>query len=815
MSKIGAHVTGSQRDGYGDFCVAKPSVVIGVNEGGALKEVWDKSNCHSISIFRDTTVYADAPQGIDQMTPQQAIGLADSIWPQLKNIFDQNPADYYTVLNEPFSDAVAEIPTYLAYESRLMVLAEQDNLKLCVLNLATGTPGDFQLWKDVCVPHIQKAFEGGHIYGRHAYSMTDDLVPLDGNTARPIQEALHLLDLNLHGGVVITELGFNGGYGYVGDVHFTEQVEAYEEHIRPISNIIGFCAWELGNTEFNANWQTAIRLLVSWMEENYTERWYPKYIPAGTIPAEPAIGVDVSHWQGDMDWQQCYAAGARFAYIKSTEGTTHVDDRFHINWEGVQDVAMYASPYHYYLCALDPSRQAHHFADNYPTNASLRPVLDIEDPDNIPLDISNRILTWLITVEERLGVRPIIYTSPGWWNSNVGAVPWASKYDLWVADWRGNQKPQVPNGFQSWHFWQYTNSGVGSDWGASSGRIDLNAFHGTVMELHDYSVAIEQPPGTHCINLPNHTRNFLIRPFAPRPEQWDAIIIATTDGVTNGEEIVIIGEEGWSVFSGMKTVKDAIEAGYPSSRLFILDGEEIEEGLTHDWFVQNCPYLLLNVTFLESETTTPPEPPQGTVDLLPYFVMDDINGPLYEVQTLGAGQERFQTQRMQGTSIFYFTKGGDGENFPANWEELSYDGTFIFRRYDTSQGEGLYYELTDDINSAWSKWCARHMSVGESFNRNPHVIHYRDDTCEEINSGQTASIITLVAMHDEYQFFTGITLVDVIELRASGGGLDERYWYAKGYGLVGFQDLDVKSAISEMHAPGARPDNVRREIACL
>ena len=186
MSKVGGHVVSGSKNGYEEFCTAKPAVMLAVDEGGDLKLAWDKGNCYPITIFRDTTLYLEAPQGIDQMTPEQAIQTADQLYPQLKAKWDLNPADYYTVFNEPFDKADQNYPAYLAYEVRMMELAEKDYLKLCVLNFATGSPGDLQFWKDVCVPHIKRAFQGGHIYGRHAYSIeVEDIVPLTGNTGRP------------------------------------------------------------------------------------------------------------------------------------------------------------------------------------------------------------------------------------------------------------------------------------------------------------------------------------------------------------------------------------------------------------------------------------------------------------------------------------------------------------------------------------------------------------------------------------------------------------------------------------------------------
>jgi hypothetical protein len=208
LSKLGTHVTQGGRTGYGPYCAAKPAVVLAANEGGALLEAKANSGGHAFTVFRDTTVYLDAPHGIDQATPEQARQMADNHWPVLRAKWQQNPADAYTVLNEPAGHDLAVMPSYLAYELRMMELAEADGLKLCVLNLATGTP-DFDVWQAVYAPHIRRAFEAGHVYGRHLY---------DGNgLARALQEAEWLHEQGIIGGMVITEAGLNGGYGYAVD----------------------------------------------------------------------------------------------------------------------------------------------------------------------------------------------------------------------------------------------------------------------------------------------------------------------------------------------------------------------------------------------------------------------------------------------------------------------------------------------------------------------------------------------------------------------------------------------------------------------
>ncbi len=288
MSKLGSHVVQGSRNGYGPFCTAKPAVIIAHGEGGALVEAWSNSNHHTITIFRHT-FYKDAPENIDRMTSAQARALADEHYPTFKAKWGQNPADYYAVLNEPAGNDLSVLPAYLAYELRFMELAEVDDYKLCVLNLAGGTPGNIDHWKTHYVPHIKRAFDGGHIYGRHAYGGGLLATP-DGNSNRPFIEAEYLRSLGLTGGIVITEAGQNGGYGFIGIEAFNTDVQAYNALMMQHSNIVGACLWTLGDWgQPNANWQDSLPSLTNWIANNPTPKWEPT-TPEPPVPT-PSVKV--------------------------------------------------------------------------------------------------------------------------------------------------------------------------------------------------------------------------------------------------------------------------------------------------------------------------------------------------------------------------------------------------------------------------------------------------------------------------------------------------------------------------------------------
>lgn len=202
--------------------------------------------------------------------------------------------------------------------------------------------------------------------------------------------------------------------------------------------------------------------------------------------------------------------------------------------------------------------------------------------------------------------------------------------------------------------------------------------------------------------------------------------------------------------------------------------------------------------------------PPPTYDMVDYMISDPV---LYEVRHSNGSQARHQTQT--DDTRFFHTKGNE---LAAEWEELWATEDTIYRGTDTSPGNGQYYTLFED-NVVGSKWSPRHWRVGDLYERNPFVVFYRKDNCDIVASGFQRSWLRFQAFHPTYEFTTGIELENVVELTwllDPDGEAIESYFYAEGYGLVGWASNDRgKSHISEIHAAGARPDNTRESITCL
>ena len=188
-------------------------------------------------------------------------------------------------------------------------------------------------------------------------------------------------------------------------------------------------------------------------------------LPAGALP-----GIDVSHHQGAIDWVQVGGAGVRFAFAKATEGRNYVDPQYATNKAGAALSGVVFGAYHFAQPdggANDAILEADHFVDTAQLEpGDLVPVLDIERTGGLSQgQVTQWILTWLNRVSERVGVRPMVYTSPHGWSTRTGdttAVADAGYSLLWVAHWNVSS-PTVPGANWSgngWTFWQYGNCGT-------------------------------------------------------------------------------------------------------------------------------------------------------------------------------------------------------------------------------------------------------------------------------------------------------------------------------------------------------------------
>jgi len=205
----------------------------------------------------------------------------------------------------------------------------------------------------------------------------------------------------------------------------------------------------------------------------------------GMIVKERVPGIDVSRWQGQMNWREVAAGGFRYAFLRATIGDAYTDPRFYANWDGAREAGLLVSAYHVITPKVSASAQMAHFFDVLDDRISDLPlVLDVEREDGVaPAGITRCVKDCLYEVEGRENRKPIIYTARWFWDRLVlPAREWA-EYDLWVASY--TSLPLLPRDWTSWRFWQYSETGRVA--GSGSRSTDLNWFSGSYDDLLAYA----------------------------------------------------------------------------------------------------------------------------------------------------------------------------------------------------------------------------------------------------------------------------------------------------------------------------------------
>ena len=183
-------------------------------------------------------------------------------------------------------------------------------------------------------------------------------------------------------------------------------------------------------------------------------------------------GVDVSKWQEYMTWTTTRDAGAIFAYMKMTQGNVIKDSDAIENMRNSKGVIKLRGGYHFLNSTPSGSAQADYMInfmrDEVGDFGELPICLDVE----IACDAS-LVKSFCYRVLERMGYFPLIYTSVGKWGQITGVKSWAVNCPLYVAHWYVTN-PSIPAPWTTWVLHQWTNKGVGSQWGADSTYIDLD-----------------------------------------------------------------------------------------------------------------------------------------------------------------------------------------------------------------------------------------------------------------------------------------------------------------------------------------------------
>lgn len=212
-------------------------------------------------------------------------------------------------------------------------------------------------------------------------------------------------------------------------------------------------------------------------------RWRALYGDAEYPEGYEIHGIDISHYQGKIDWEQLKNAmiegcPVRFVIIKSTEGASRLDDHFRENFNQVRDYGFIRGVYHFWSNKSSAREQAYYFLDKvHLTDGDLPPVLDIEHKpaDKSVDDFQRDVLTWLHIVEDKYHAKPIIYTYYKFKEKYLSA-PVFDDYPYWIAHYYVD-KVQYQG---KWKFWQHTDAGKLP---GIKGYVDFNIYNGSFYDL--------------------------------------------------------------------------------------------------------------------------------------------------------------------------------------------------------------------------------------------------------------------------------------------------------------------------------------------
>lgn len=196
------------------------------------------------------------------------------------------------------------------------------------------------------------------------------------------------------------------------------------------------------------------------------------------LPAGYTIhGIDVSRHQENIDWKVLSTVKQdditiHFAFIKATEGVSTVDKYFNKNWKAANNTSIVCGAYHYFIATKNGKDQARNFIKTVDLKSgNLPPVIDVEELYGAnPLDMRLHMKEWIQIVEDYYHVKPIIYTSAGFYNQYLNG--YFNDYPLWVAHYFEKNEPRISS---PWIFWQHNNTGHVS---GISEKVDFNVFNG-------------------------------------------------------------------------------------------------------------------------------------------------------------------------------------------------------------------------------------------------------------------------------------------------------------------------------------------------
>jgi lysozyme len=196
----------------------------------------------------------------------------------------------------------------------------------------------------------------------------------------------------------------------------------------------------------------------------------------------PIQGIDISHYQGSIDWNKFKSESIDFIIIKATEGADYQDHMFQANYDSAKVYGYTIGAYHFYRFCTDVNLQAQNFLKSIGTkDLRIPPCVDLELGGNCKTDKSDKevrdeIHVFLNIIQQKTGKMPVLYATEEFYNRYMRGE--FAEYPIWIRNIYA--KPQLPDS-KSWTIWQYANKGRLS---GIEKAVDLNVFRGSKIEFY-------------------------------------------------------------------------------------------------------------------------------------------------------------------------------------------------------------------------------------------------------------------------------------------------------------------------------------------
>lgn len=198
-------------------------------------------------------------------------------------------------------------------------------------------------------------------------------------------------------------------------------------------------------------------------------------------------GIDVSHYNGNIDWHSVKSDDKYFVSIKATEGVSYSSAfYFTDNIHPARDAGLIAGGFHFFVGTDSGKDQAEYFlkvAD--PKPGDLLPMLDVEQTNGASdQQMADGMAEWMEVVERAVGKKPFIYVSASFW-SQIGNPKGFEDNPLWVAEYTSAPSPKLPMGWHLYTIWQHSEA---SSVNGISGNVDADKFNGGLDQLDIFRV---------------------------------------------------------------------------------------------------------------------------------------------------------------------------------------------------------------------------------------------------------------------------------------------------------------------------------------